>query len=54
MREMDCTRVDDSDRVALYLSGKLSEADAEAFELHYLGCDRCASAHSSKSPATER
>lgn len=44
MREMDCTRVDESDLVALYLSGKLPEGDAEAFELHYLGCDRCASA----------
>jgi hypothetical protein len=44
MRELDCTRVDEADLVALYLSGKLPEGDAEAFELHYLGCDRCASA----------
>ena len=44
MRETDCTRVDERNLVALYLSGKLSEADAEAFELHYLGCDSCAAA----------
>ena len=44
MREMDCTRADEGDQVALYLAGKLLESDAEAFELHYFGCDRCASA----------
>ena len=44
MREMDCTRADDGDLIPLYLSGKLPEGEAEAFELHYLGCDRCASA----------
>ena len=44
MREIDCTRADEGDLVALYLSGRLPESDAESFELHYLGCDRCAAA----------
>jgi DNA-directed RNA polymerase specialized sigma24 family protein len=44
MREIDCTRADEDGLVALYLAGNLTESDAEAFELHYLGCDRCASA----------
>jgi hypothetical protein len=29
------------DLVPLYLAGKLSETDAEAFETHYLGCAQC-------------
>jgi hypothetical protein len=42
MKEMDCTRADEADLVALYLAGKLPESEAEGFEAHYLGCDRCA------------
>lgn len=44
MREIDCTRADETDLVALYLAGKLPENEAEAFETHYLGCERCAAA----------
>ena len=44
MREIDCTRADDTDLVALYLAGRLPEDEAEAFEHHYLGCDRCGAA----------
>ena len=29
---------------SLYLSGRLSEREAEAFEAHYFDCDRCAEA----------
>jgi hypothetical protein len=44
MRKIDCSGVDDEAVASLYLSGKLPESDSEAFELHYLGCDRCAAA----------
>src|SRR5262245_20938359 len=44
MKEIDCTRADETDLVALYLAGKLPEHEAEAFETHYLGCERCAAA----------
>ena len=44
MREMDCDSVEQSDRVAQYLAGRLPASEAEAFEKHYLGCERCASA----------
>jgi Putative zinc-finger len=44
MREIDCRRADGIDLAALYLAGRLPEDDAEAFEAHYLGCERCASA----------
>ena len=43
MREMNCTRAGETDLVALYLAGKLSESEAEGFEAHYLGCETCAS-----------
>jgi hypothetical protein len=36
-----CTRVDEEDLDARYLAGALSEEEAEAFEEHYFGCDRC-------------
>lgn len=36
-----CTRVEEEDLDARYLAGTLSEEEAEAFEEHYFGCDRC-------------
>ena len=42
MKEMDCKRTDEIDLAALYLAGRLSEGEAEAFEAHYLTCERCA------------
>ena len=39
VKEMNCAWVEEHDLVALYLSGKLPEA--EDFESHYFGCDRC-------------
>lgn len=38
---LTCERVDEQDLDTRYLAGKLSEADAEAFEEHYFSCDRC-------------
>ena len=43
VKSFDCAYVDENDLVGLYLGGKLAEADAEAFEQHYLGCERCSS-----------
>ena len=40
-REMDCTYAEDHDLVPRYLAGELPEAEAEAFEAHYFGCERC-------------
>lgn len=39
--ELDCRSVEERDLVSLYVMNKLSEADAEAFEKHYFGCERC-------------
>ena len=50
MKEIDCTRADEADLVALYLAGKLPESEAEGFEAHYLGCDRCAAPAEARSP----
>lgn len=36
-----CTRVEQEDLDARYLAGALSDEEAEAFEEHYFGCDRC-------------
>lgn len=41
LKEIDCVYADKHDLVALYLGGKLADADAEAFEAHYLSCERC-------------
>ena len=38
---MNCEQIVESNCVELYLAGKLSEAEREAFEQHYFGCDRC-------------
>lgn len=37
----DCPFDHDMDIEARYLSGRLSEEEAEAFEAHYFACDRC-------------
>lgn len=41
MAEIDCARAEEKDSLARYLGGRLSEADAKAFEAHYFGCERC-------------
>jgi tetratricopeptide (TPR) repeat protein len=38
---MDCQRVAKEEIIERYLAGKLPEAEAEAFEQHYLGCQSC-------------
>ena len=39
--QVTCTRVEQEDLDARYLAGTLSDEEAEAFEEHYFGCDRC-------------
>jgi hypothetical protein len=39
--EIDCARIEERDLVPLYLAGRLPENVAEAFEAHYLACERC-------------
>jgi hypothetical protein len=41
VREIDCSYVNEHDLVALYLATRLPANDAEAFEAHYFGCERC-------------
>ena len=59
--QITCTRVEEEDLDARYLAGTLSEEEAEAFEEHYFGCDRCWSAvqvgldvRAASRPSTER
>jgi anti-sigma factor RsiW len=40
---IDCKYVEESDLAASYLAGRLSQSEAEAFERHYLACERCRS-----------
>ena len=40
-RELTCAEVDAGDLDLRYLTGRLSEEEAEAFETHYSSCDRC-------------
>lgn len=40
-RELTCAEVDEKDLDLRYLTGRLSDAEAEAFEAHYNTCDRC-------------
>ena len=40
--EISCADVENRDLVSGYVANTLSEADAETFERHYLGCSRCA------------
>jgi len=38
---MNCQRVEEEEIIERYLTGKLPEAETEAFEQHYLGCQSC-------------
>src|SRR5262245_59755777 len=38
---MDCQRIEDEDMIERYLTGRLPQPDSDAFEEHYLGCERC-------------
>jgi tetratricopeptide (TPR) repeat protein len=38
---MDCQRVEEEEIIERYLTGKLPEAETDAFEQHYLGCHSC-------------
>jgi CHAT domain-containing protein len=38
---LDCNSVEEQDLVSQYVGRKLSPEEAEAFEEHYFGCDRC-------------
>ena len=40
-KDLDCQYVEENDLVSSYLGGRLSEEEAEAFERHYFGCERC-------------
>lgn len=40
-RELDCASIEERDLVSRYLAEKLPSEEAEAFEKHYFGCDRC-------------
>lgn len=39
--DMTCDEVNDADLDARYVAGTLAPAEAEAFEEHYFGCERC-------------
>jgi hypothetical protein len=39
--EITCELVDNSDLDTRYLAGRLSAEEAEAFEAHFFGCERC-------------
>lgn len=39
--ELTCAQVDEHDMDVRYLAERLTEAEAEAFERHYFGCERC-------------
>src|SRR5262245_29880102 len=38
---MNCQRVEEEEIIERYLNDRLSEAEMEAFEQHYLGCQSC-------------
>ena len=38
---MDCQSIEREEIIGRYLTGRLSEAETEAFEQHYLGCQGC-------------
>ena len=38
---MKCSDPERSELIDDYILGRLSEGERKAFELHYLGCDRC-------------
>lgn len=39
--EIDCARIEAGDLEARYLSDRLTDEEAEAFEAHYFACDKC-------------
>lgn len=39
--EVECRRLEEEQVIDRYLKGLLPEPEAEAFEQHYLGCERC-------------
>jgi hypothetical protein len=41
VRAISCEQAEEADLHVRYASGALSPADAEAFELHFFGCDPC-------------
>jgi hypothetical protein len=41
MPDLTCAEVDDRDLESGYLAGRLTAEEAEAFEAHYFGCERC-------------
>jgi hypothetical protein len=41
LRALDCLAVEEQDHEVRYLQGALTDEEAEAFEAHYFGCDRC-------------
>lgn len=41
VNEITCDVIDEKELDTDYLAGRLSPEDAEAFEAHYFGCDRC-------------
>lgn len=40
-KEIGCELVAEKNLAGLYLAGKLAGSDAEAFEAHYISCERC-------------
>src|SRR5207253_2619172 len=38
---LDCAAVEEQDLIPLYVAGRLEPQQAEAFERHYFGCERC-------------
>ena len=40
-KPLDCTLVDEQDLVSRYIGRRLSPDEAETFEEHYFGCERC-------------
>ena len=41
VNDLGCQDVEEHDLVSAYLGERLSEPEAEAFERHYFGCERC-------------
>jgi hypothetical protein len=41
MPDLTCAEVDDRDLESGYLAGRLTAEEAEAYEAHYFGCERC-------------
>ena len=39
--ELNCDEITDRALIEGYVGGRLGEADVEAFESHYLTCERC-------------